>query len=69
MDHDTTRLGSKKIKKRYSFVLEVLMQAQEWVRSRHAVLTKHEEAGILLCCCPMPKVLHLYHDREYSSWV
>ena len=67
MDRNTTRLGSKKVKKRYSFVLEVLMQAQKRIRSRQAILTKHGEAGILLCYCPMPKVLHRYHDKEYSS--
>ena len=43
------------------------MQAQKRTRTRQAGLTKHREAGILLCYCPMPKVLHRYHDKEYSS--
>lgn len=43
------------------------MQAQKRIRTRQAVLPKHREAGILLCYCPMPKVLQRYHDKEYSS--
>ena len=28
---------------------------------------KHREAGILLCYCPLLRVLHRYHNEQYSS--
>ena len=67
MDHDITRLGVKKVKKRHSSALEILTQAPKRIRTRQRVLQRTERQAFLQCYCLIPVVLHRYHNEEYSS--